>query len=356
MDEYGIFNNMDSHWLSGDGPESDIVISSRVRLARNSPEFPFPNRLSLQQEREFLNHVSRLPLQKADNHFEDFHFIDLSLIPTLEKLVLVEKHQISPQLAMSEGAKGLIINQDESLSIMVNEEDHLRIQSISSGLSLDETWALASKADDMIACYMPPAFSPRWGYLTSCPTNTGTGMRASLMVHLPALVLSGQSRKTLGGLGKFGLTYRGLYGEGTESKGNLFQISNQVTLGLSEEDIINHLVSIVMRIIKQERLVRERLMDQERIYVEDRVYRAEAILKSARTLGSEEAFTYLSDLRLGIDLGFFPHYPAKLFNQLLILMQPVVLQKIYQKELSAPERNIKRADMMREKIKGGVEG
>ncbi len=356
MDEYSVFNNMDSRWLSGDGPQSDIVISSRIRLARNSPDFPFPNRLSLQQEREFMNYISRLPLKKVGNHFQDFHFIDLSLIPALEKLILVEKHQISPQLAMSEGAKGLIINGDESLSIMVNEEDHLRIQSISSGLSLEETWALASKADDMIASYMPPAFSSRWGYLTSCPTNTGTGMRASLMLHLPALVLSGQSRKTLGGLGKFGLTYRGLYGEGTDSKGNLFQISNQVTLGLSEEDIIRHLVSIVMRIIEQERMTRERLMDQERIYLEDRVYRAEAILKSARTLGSEEAFTYLSDLRLGIDLGFFPQYLPELFNHLLILMQPVVLQKIYQKELSVPERNVKRANMMREKLKGGVEG
>lgn len=356
MDEYSVFNNMDMPWMAGNGPESDIVISNRIRLARNSPQFPFPNRISLQQEREFLNFISHLPLKKEQNHFQDLHFIDLSLIPLPEKLVLVEKHEISPQLAMSEGAKGLIVNGDETLSVMINEEDHLRIQSISSGLDLEKTWDIASEADDVISEYMPPAFSERWGYLTSCPTNTGTGMRASVMLHLPALVMSGQSRKALGGLGNFGLTCRGLYGEGTDSKGNLFQISNQVTLGLSEDDIMNHLKAIAMRIIGQERLLRQQIMDQERIYLEDRVYRAEAILKSARTLGSEEAFTYLSDLRLGIDMGLFPQYKPELFNRLLILMQPVVLRKIYQRDLTVPERNIKRAELMREKLKGGAEG
>lgn len=205
MSEYRVFNTMNSYWMEGTGRDSDIVISSRVRLARNSPDYPFPEQMTLQQEREFLNTVAAIPKTKKGNGFEDLEMIDLALVPQEEKMVLVEKHQISPGLALSEGAGGLLINAAETLSVMVNEEDHLRIQSIYPGLSAAQCWEKASAADDMIARYIPPAFSPRWGYLTSCPSNTGTGMRASVMLHLPALIFTNRAKKIFDGLGKIRL-------------------------------------------------------------------------------------------------------------------------------------------------------
>lgn len=353
MSEYRVFNTMNSYWMEGTGRDSDIVISSRVRLARNSPDYAFPDRLSLQQEREFLEQVAAIPKTKAGNGLEDLEFIDLALVPKEEKMVLVEKHQISPALALSDGAGGLLINAAETLSVMINEEDHLRIQSIYPGLSLGQCWEKASAADDMIAKYIPPAFSERWGYLTSCPTNTGTGMRASVMLHLPALVLTGRAKKIFDSLGKYGFTCRGLYGEGTEGKGNLFQVSNQITMGLSEQDIMERLHDIVSEIVAAEREMRRTLMEKDRLMLEDKVFRAEAILRCARLVEIGEAFQLLSTLRLGADLGLVKGYAQKDFNRLQLLMQPVILEKMSHRKLTKTEMMQCRADLLRGTLKGG---
>lgn len=353
MSEYRAFNNLSSYWMEGKGSESDIVISSRVRLARNSPEYPFPDHMTLQQERDFLNRVQAIPKTKVGNQLDDLDFIDLSLIPKEEKMVLVEKHQISPQLALSEGATGLLINAAETLAVMINEEDHIRIQSIYPGLSVDQCWEKAAAADEMISRYIPPAFSPKWGYLTSCPTNTGTGMRASVMLHLPALVYTKQAKNTLESLGKYGFTCRGLYGEGTDGKGNLFQISNQITMGLSEQEIIEGLNGIVGEIVAKEREMRKKLMEKDLIFLEDKVFRAEAVLKNARLLDIGEGFTLLSALRLGSDLKLVKGYAPKEFNQLLLLMQPVILEKMNRKKLTKNEIMKYRADLIRNKLTGG---
>ena len=350
MNEYRVFNTIDSRWLTAAGPEDDIVISSRVRLARNSPQYPFPNAMTLQQERAFLTEVAAVKLNGKKSGVGELSFIDLSLVPKEERLVLVEKHLISPQLALSEGATGLLINEDETVAVMVNEEDHLRIQAILPGLSVEDSWELAGAVDDALAQKIAPAFHPRWGYLTACPTNTGTGLRSSVMLHLPALVWAGQAGRILGNLNEYGFTCRGLYGEGTECKGNLFQISNQVTMGLSEEDIIQRLLQIVMNIVERERDVRRTLMSRERIHVEDKVRRAEALLRGAVLLDIDEAFALLSDLRLGIDLGFLPQYEPKLFNLLIILMQPVLIEKLTRDKLNKTEMKQIRADLIRDKL------
>lgn len=353
MSEYRVFNTMNSYWMEGTGRDSDIVISSRVRLARNSPDYAFPDHLTLQQEREFLKQVEAIPKTKSGNGLEDLDFIDLALIPGEEKRVLVEKHQISPALALSDGAGGLLINAAETLSVMVNEEDHLRIQSIYPGLSVEQCWEKASAADDMITKYIPPAFSERWGYLTSCPTNTGTGMRASVMMHLPALVYTNHAKKIFENLSKYGFTCRGLYGEGTEGKGNLFQISNQITMGLSEQDIMERLHDIATEIVSAEREMRRTLMEKDRLRLEDKVFRAEAVLQNARLMDIGEAFQCLSALRLGSELGLVKGYLAKDFNRLLLLMQPVILDKMNHKKLSKTEMLQARADLLRNVLKGG---
>ena len=353
MSEYRVFNTMSSYWMEGNGRDSDIVISSRVRLARNAADYPFPSSLSLQREREFLNLVASIPKTKAGNGLEDLDLIDLSLVPREEKMVLVEKHQISPGLALSEGVGGLLINTAETLSVMINEEDHLRIQSLYPGRSLEQCWDKASAADDMIARYIPPAFSERWGYLTSCPSNTGTGLRASVMLHLPALVMTKHSGDLPNSLPKYGYTCRGLYGEGSEGKGNLFQVSNQVTLGLSEEEIITDLNDIVSEIVGAEQKTRKDLLTNNRLYLEDQVFRAEAVLKNARLLEIGEAFQLLSLLRLGSELELVDTYPAKSFNHLLLLMQPVILNKLKKQNLSKTEMMKYRADLIRDELKGG---
>ena len=353
MSEYRVFNTMNSYWMEDHGRDNDIVISSRVRLARNSPDYPFPEHLSLQQEREFLEQVASIPKSKAGNGLEDLEFIDLSLIPKEEKMVLVEKHQISPALALSEGVGGLLINAAETLSVMINEEDHLRIQSIYPGLAIDQCKEKASAADDMIARYIPPAFSPKFGYLTSCPTNTGTGMRASVMLHLPALVYTKRAKKIFDSLGKFGFTCRGLYGEGTEGKGNLFQISNQITMGIREEDILTKLKDITAEIVAMERGTRRDLMEKDALWLEDKVCRAEALLKNARLMDIGEAFSLLSALRLGADLGIVKGYRKKDFNRLLLLMQPVILEKMNHRKLDKTEMMENRANLICNILKGG---
>ncbi|ATW27073.1 protein arginine kinase [Candidatus Formimonas warabiya] len=351
MDRADIFSHPDSKWTEGLGPNADIVISSRVRLARNIQNIPFPYLLGDDKEGEILNLIKNI-IQDPD--FKEkvgiFHYLPLSELTPMERWVLVEKHLISPQHAQSHGHKGVVIREDEAVSVMINEEDHLRIQCLLPAMQLNEAWHLADEIDDRFEQALDFAFDKDKGYLTSCPTNVGTGMRASVMLHLPGLVLTRQGYQIFATMSQIGLTVRGMYGEGTEALGNLFQISNQVTLGLSEDDIINHLTSVTLQVIEQERHARGILLQEAKEQLEDRVWRAYGILSHARILSSQEAMTLLSELRLGIDMKIIKEIDPKVFNVLMVTTQPAFLQQKSELELQPQVRDIKRAEIVREKI------
>lgn len=311
-----------SEWMSGEGPDSDIVFSSRVRLARNLRQSPFPMLATESQAKKVIDQVTEVVDTedfKSLDHFEKLVLNDLS---SLEKRVLVEKHLISPHLANESRNGAVILSDNESASIMINEEDHLRIQCLYPGFQLQEAWNMANKMDDVLEQHLDYAFDERRGYLTSCPTNVGTGIRASVMMHLPALVLTQQINRILNAISQIGLVVRGIYGEGSEASGNLFQISNQITLGHSEEEIISNLYSVTKQIIEHERSARRTLLESNKIQIEDKLYRSYGILFNARVMESKEAATRLSDLRLAIDLGLITSLSAKVINELMVLIQP----------------------------------
>ncbi|MDD4753258.1 MAG: protein arginine kinase [Desulfitobacteriaceae bacterium] len=342
---------LNSKWMEGSGPNQDIVISSRVRLARNIKEIPFPHLLPENREREILDMVKNIVEGKViGNQGGAFEVTNLLELSTLEKWVLVEKHLISPEHAQSNGPKGVALRVDEAISIMVNEEDHLRIQCLLPAMQLNEAWHLANQVDNFIEESIDFAFDREKGYLTSCPTNVGTGMRASVMLHLPGLVLTRQANQVFATMSQIGLTVRGMYGEGTEASGNLFQLSNQVTLGVSEEDIISHLSSVTLQIIEQERYARKALMKEGGEQLEDRVWRAYGVLSHARIITSREAMGLLSELRLGIDQGLIKGIDARIFNTLIVLTQQAFLQKTAGVELSPFQRDLKRAEIIRTKL------
>ncbi|GAW91146.1 protein arginine kinase [Calderihabitans maritimus] len=341
----------ESKWMEGSGPYADIVISSRIRLARNFEELPFPHLLSEAQQKKVVDKlqevVSSPVVQQKVGRLE---LIILNELTPLQRQILVEKHLISPELAAAGGYKGVVLREDDAVSIMINEEDHLRIQSFLPALQLVEAWRLASFVDDVLEGMLKYAFSEEYGYLTSCPTNVGTGLRASVMMHLPALVLTDQARRVLSALPRVGLVVRGLYGEGTEAVGNLFQISNQLTLGQTEEEIITNLSSVTKHIIDQEKKAREKIMKEDRGKLEDQVYRAYGILTSARVISSQEALTLLSKVRLGIDLKIIKNIDPRKFVELLVKIQPAYLQVLTGREMDYAERDWKRAAVLRETL------
>ena len=332
-------------WLKGEGPECDIIISSRIRFARNLADFPFTNRASVEQMAEIAE-ILQERISKLYVNGEGLAYFDLSELSPLDMEFLVERHLISKEHAEAEGARGVAINKEETVSIMVNEEDHLRIQVMKSGFQLGETWEIIDELDDAIDCELNYAFSAELGYLTACPTNVGTGMRASVMLHLPALVFTRQIDKVITAVGKMNLVVRGLYGEGTQYAGSLYQISNQVTLGKSEEEILDNIVKTVPQIVRYERRAREILLSQNRAKLEDRVYRSLGMLKSARTISSAETITLLSHLRLGINLGLIEMGIGQV-NELFIRALPAHLQKLEGKELEPGERDTARATFIR---------
>ncbi|ADL11681.1 protein arginine kinase [Acetohalobium arabaticum] len=342
-------NNTLNKWMKASGPDSDVVISSRIRLARNLMELSFPNHASDKEARKVIDKVEELLAEKESEL--DFKLLDLETIPTLEKKVMVEKHLISPEHAEPGQHKGLILTDDESVSIMINEEDHIRIQILFSGLQLEEAWDLGDQVDDYLESKLNFAFNEEYGYLTTCPTNAGTGMRASVMVHLPALNLSNQINDVLRAISQLGLAVRGLYGEGTEALGNIYQISNQVTLGPSEEEIIENLQGVIKQIINQERNARKRLMKENKIELKDRIYRSYAVLKYARKISSKEAMKLLSDVKLGVDLGIIDDVSASIFNELMVLISSPALQRLEEKDLNSSQRDEKRADLIRKRIR-----
>ncbi|MDQ7793384.1 MAG: protein arginine kinase [bacterium] len=341
-----------SKWIEGAGPYSDLVISCRVRLARNVRDLPFPHLMSKEQAGELLGRLkqalSNRGARSPDHRMTLYRLRELS---PLDRQVLVEKHLISPQHARNVEKGAVLLRGDEAVSVLVNEEDHLRIQCLYPALQLDEAWRLGGNVDDLLERHLDYAFRPDRGYLTACPTNVGTGLRASVMLHLPALVITNQAGRLNSSIVKLGFMVRGIFGEGTEALGNIFQFSNQITLGRSEAEIIDNLRTVTEQIVEQERSARETLLKETRGYLEDKVWRAYGILTNARLLSSAEAIQLLSEVRLGRDLGFLPGLTAAGLTELLVATRPGFLQKLADHQLSATERDLHRARLVREKLR-----
>lgn len=335
-------------WLRGTGPESDIVISSRIRLARNLADYPFIRRAS-DADKTQIERVLREDITKLDD-VGNLAYYDVQDLDTLDRQFLVERHLISREHAESEGARGVAIDASERVSLMVNEEDHLRIQIMHSGLDLQTAWDEINQLDDQIESRVTYAFHPKLGYLTACPTNVGTGLRVSVMLHLPALVVTRQIDKVFRSLQKISLAVRGLYGEGSQAMGDFYQISNQLTLGRSEQDLVQQVADIVPVLIDYERKAREFLVKESHKDLHDRVSRAYGILCTAQKISSEETMHLLSSVRMGVNLGLIKDIEMATINQLFIHTQPAHLQKLRGVELSTSDRNIERAMYLRQML------
>lgn len=336
-------------WLRGTGPESDIVVSSRIRLARNVADYPFPNRAD-ERVRKEINGLLREHIHGLGSTPE-LDYVDVQSLDRLDRQFLVERQLISREHAESQGARGTCIGQQETVSLMINEEDHLRMQVLRSGYALENCWEEINRIDDELEERMTFAFSDEFGYLTSCPTNVGTGMRVSVMLHLPALVITKEIQKVFQAMHKMSLAVRGLYGEGSQAMGDFYQISNQVTLGKSEEQIIQNVKRVVPDILAYERKARLALVKNDRQRLHDQVSRALGILSSARQISSEETMEYLSSVRMGINLGLIDDIETATVNQLFMQIQPAHLQKIRGEALESAERNVARAALLRERLR-----
>lgn len=336
-------------WLKGTGPESDIVISSRIRLARNLAAFPFTNRATVHQKAE----IDRLLRERIDDLDvpTPLTYFDLDEMPQIDRQMLVERQLISRELANSDGQRGVALADHEAVSIMINEEDHIRLQVMRSGFALSDAWEDIDRLDDALEQKVSYAFNDEFGYLTACPTNVGTGMRASVMLHLPALVLTKQVEKVFRALQKINLAVRGLYGEGTRASGDFYQISNQVTLGKSENGILTEIREVIPQIITYERQARETLIRETRQALQDRVSRAYGTLCSATMMTSEETMDLLSSVRLGVNVGLLDDITIVTVNELFVHTQPAHLQKIMGSALDGEERNSARARYLRSKIR-----
>ncbi|MCE7793831.1 protein arginine kinase [Salipaludibacillus sp. CUR1] len=343
-------NEAVSPWMKNEGPEADIVISSRIRLARNLQDVTYPLLADKEQLEEIVGKVEDKFAGHSHRRFGQLELLKMNNLKTNEKRVLVEKHLISPNLATDSKAGAVLLSEDESLSVMVNEEDHLRIQCLLSGFQLDEGLKYANDMDDWMEEKLDFAFDEKRGYLTTCPTNVGTGLRSSVMMHLPALVLTKNLNRILPAINQLGLVVRGIYGEGSEARGNLFQVSNQTTLGKSEKDIVEDLRNVVTQLIQQERAARETLLEQSQNKLEDRIYRSYGILAYSRRMESKEAMQRLSDVRLGIDMGLIKNVNGKILNELMILTQPGFLQQYAGEKLNSEQRDERRAAVIRERF------
>ena len=335
-----------STWISDGGPEQDVVLSSRIRLARNIEGIPFPNSAG----REELQEVTDQICAAIKDNKEELHYINMSDLPEIERGLLVEKNMVSPEFSKKGSSNGILINDSERISVMINEEDHYRIQVLMPGLQLNKAFNMADELDDEFEKGIDYAFSKRWGYLTACPTNLGTGLRSSVMVHLPALNITDNISKMLEAVSKLGLVVRGIYGEGSKSIGNIYQISNQTTMGSIEQDIINNLKSVTQKIIEQEKNARNNLMKNDEIKLKDKIKRSFGILKFAHTISSKEAMKLLSDVKLGIDMGIISDVDTRLLSKLIIMIRPYHLQKSVGNELSTQERDVIRAELIQCKL------
>ena len=335
-------------WMRGSGPHSDIVMTSRVRLARNLRGCPFPGWSQEKQRIDLLN-MAR-PLVEALPEMKEGYSEDYATLSKIKKQVLVERHLISREHAARSTGCAVVVDRTQSVSIMINEEDHFRMQGIRPGLSLRQAFEAIDRVDTELEEQLPYAFDSNLGYLTACPTNLGTGMRASVMVHLPGLVLTDQIAQVMKAVTKIGLAVRGLYGEGTEALGNLFQISNQQTLGEKEQDIIQQIEKVVEGVLRSETNARAKLSEDHRTMLNDQVGRAYAILRHAHILNSKEALNLLSMLRLGADLDLIPECDRSILDMLLLEIQPAHLQMRAARELSPQERDVLRAEITRQRL------
>ncbi|CQR48551.1 Putative ATP:guanido phosphotransferase [Paraliobacillus sp. PM-2] len=343
-------NEAISPWMKEEGPDNDIVLSTRIRLARNFDQFTFPIIASADELTPIVNLIQKYYHHQTFEEYQDLEYISMAELQPIQKRVLVEKHLISPNLAEKSKNSGVLISKNEQVSVMINEEDHIRMQLYFPGLQLENALKNAFAFDDWLEEKIDYAYDEQRGYLTSCPTNVGTGMRASVMMHLPALTLTRKLNKMIPAINQIGLVVRGIYGEGSEAVGNIFQISNQVTLGRSETDIIENLQSVVKKLIEQEQFARQLLVEQSDLRLENQIFRSYGTLKYSRIIESKEAATCLSNLRLGIDVGYINHLSKSILNELMILTQPGFLQHYAQETLSAKERDIRRASIIRERL------
>src|SRR2546426_3083215 len=336
-------------WLRGEGPHHQTVISSRVRIARNLRDRAFPGWAKKAERMAILDLIK--PRVEDLTEMQDSFSESLQELSALERQVLVERHLISREHAAKGVGSAVVMNRRQTLSIMINEEDHLRMQSIRSGLQLKQAFKLVDKIDSALESKLEFAYDQRLGYLTACPTNVGTGIRASAMLHLPGLVLSELINQVIQAVSKIGLAVRGLYGEGTEAMGNLFQISNQTTLGEKEEEIINRLSKVIETIIEKEHDARQVLLQKKPAMLSDQIGRAYGVLTYAHAMPSKEALNLLSVIKLGVDLGAFPEDRRLPIDELFIDTQPAHLQKSSQQKLNAEERDHLRAQIIRERLK-----
>lgn len=331
--------------------DNDVVLSSRIRLARNLKNIPFPSIMNDNDAKKVIDDVKKAIFNSKTILVTQFSEYDMGKINPLERQSLVELHLISPDLAQNTKNGCALIKSDNSVSIMINEEDHIRIQTIYKGLNLSEAWDIADKIDDLLEESIDYAYDEKLGYLTSCPTNVGTGIRASVMVHLPALNITGQVGNILSSVSKIGITVRGMFGEGSSSLGDLYQLSNQVTLGQSEREIIENLEGIVNQIISSERSARKDLFNKRRIQIEDRVGRAYGLISNAKVMSTNEFMRLISDVRLGVILNLI-NIDLNKIDEMTSHIQPGNLQKIIGKQLEPYERDIKRAEYVAKILKG----
>jgi protein arginine kinase len=338
-------------WFFSKSNDADIVLTSRVRLARNIDNIPFPHMMSKEQSNKIIENISSSILDSNSFIANEFRLVRLENLNYLDRISMVEKHLISKDLAGNHEIAAVLLNRDENVSIMINEEDHIRLQVIYPGMNLKEAYDYATKIDDLIEERVTYSYDSRLGYLTSCPTNVGTGIRASVMVHLPALTISRNIDNIVKTVTQVGMTIRGLYGEGSNVMGNIYQVSNQVTLGFTEEEIINNLIAVTTKIIDQEKRMRQFLMEKQLVDIEDSVYRALGILKYARKLETSESLNLISRIRMGLEMGIIKDINVKNLNELLVNVQPATLQLIEGRELSEKERDVTRARIVRETLR-----
>lgn len=344
------FAGSSGEWLKGIGPEADIVISSRVRLARNLSDFPFIRRCTDIDRANIESTVHEHIM--AEKELSQVFYVDVADLESLDRQFLVERQLISREHADSDGARAVAIDKTETFSLMINEEDHLRVQVMKSGLDLENAWSEIDRIDDLLEKKLSLAFSSKQGYLTACPTNVGTGMRVSVMLHLPALVITRQIEKVFRSLQKLSLAVRGLYGEGSQAMGDFYQISNQVTLGKTEDQLIKQVSDIVPSIVSYERQARDFLIEKSQNDLCDQVHRAFGTLQNAQQISSEETMHLLSKVRMGVNLGLIKNLEIPTVNKLFIHTQPAHLQIIRGGELDTAKRNVERALYLQSHLTG----
>jgi protein arginine kinase len=338
------------NWIKADTSYDDIVISSRVRLARNLKDFSFPNKLDTSKGKEVVRTIEEALNKSAymQSNFQSVYIWDTDEITSTS---LLEKHLISDKLILNRDKSALIRDKDEIISLMINEEDHLRLQCIVGGLNLQQAYNEVNKIDDFLEESLNFAYDEEFGYLTTCPTNVGTGLRASVMVHLPALTKSGAIDRLINMLGKMGMTIRGLFGEGSKGYGNIYQVSNQVTLGPTEGEIIENLLAVVDNIISEEKAARERYLKSYEYETKDNIMRALGILRYATIITAKEALNLFSYVRLGIEMGIIKDIDKRLINSLLVETLSSTMQLNAGIVMSEKERDIKRAEIIRTNLK-----